>query len=65
MNRFLNILLAILFVALAYYLTIWVLSVAGIALPVRVLQIIFAIAIIMLLIWIWNVGDTPFWKRGP
>lgn len=64
-NRFLNILLAILFVALGYYLAVWVLGIAGIALPARVLQIIFAIVVIMLAIWIWNNGDRPIWKRGP
>lgn len=65
MNRLFNVLFAILFVAFAYYLTTWVIGQAGIPIPPRMLQIGFAAVVVGLLWWIWNNGDTPFWKRGP
>ncbi len=49
--RILTILLAVAFVVLAYYVTIWVLGMLGIHLPQQILTVIFVIVGLIAAIW--------------
>lgn len=45
--RVVNMLIFVLFVVLAWYVIVWVLQIAGLALPERVMQIVLAILVLM------------------
>ena len=60
--RVCQILLAIAFVVLAYYLVIWVLGLLGIAVPDQILKIIFVILGLMALIGALSGRFDNWWK---
>ena len=60
--RVCQILLAIAFVVLAYYLVTWVLGLLGIAVPDQILKIIFVILGLMALIGALSGRFDNWWK---
>ena len=64
--RFLSILLAVAFVVLLYYATIWILSLLGIHVPQQILQVIFVIIGLMMAIGVLSGRfDNVSWWGGP
>ena len=61
--RVLMILLAIAFVVLCYYITIWVLGLLGIHIPPNILTVIFVIIGLILAIWAIT-GRLDNWVTG-
>jgi hypothetical protein len=56
------ILLAIAFVVLLYYVTIWVLGMLGIHVPVHIMQVVFVIIGLMAVIGALTGRFDNFWK---
>jgi hypothetical protein len=63
--RVLQVLLALAFVVLAYYVTIWVLGLLGIVLPAQILQIIFVILGLLAVIGALTGRFDTWWKPVP
>ena len=60
--RVLQVLLAIAFVLLAYYIAIWVLGLLGLQVPAQVLQIIFVILALIAVIGALTGRFDVWWK---
>lgn len=63
--RVLQVLLALAFVVLAYYVTIWVLGLLGITLPAQILQIIFVILGLLAVIGAITGRFDTWWRPIP
>lgn len=50
-----SLLIYVLLIALAVYLVLWVLSIIGISLPPKVVQIVWAIAVLVILLMVLRV----------
>jgi len=61
--RILMILLAIAFVVLCYYITIWVLGMLGIHIPANILTVIFVIIGLLMALWAIT-GRLDNWVSG-
>lgn len=53
-ERFIRFLIAILLIALCVFLLVWVLGIAGIAIPHTVIQILYAIAVLICILVAWR-----------
>jgi hypothetical protein len=63
--RILTILLAVAFVVLLYYVTVWVLGILGIHLPQNILSVIFVIIGLAMAIAVLTGRFDNFWPRIP
>ena len=56
-------LIGLLLAALAVYLIIWVLGIIGIVIPAHILPILYAIAVLVVIWWVYVTILKPNWGR--
>lgn len=56
-------LIGLLLAALAVYLIVWVLGIIGIVIPPHILPILWAIAILLVILWLYATIVKPNWGR--
>jgi hypothetical protein len=61
--RVVNLLIFVLFVVLAWYLIIWVLQIAGIHVPERIMQIVLALLVLMAIAGGLSGRFDNWWKQ--
>jgi hypothetical protein len=62
--RVVNLLIFVLFVVLAWYLIVWVLQIAGITVPEKIMQIVLAILILMAIAGGLSGRFDNWWKQS-
>lgn len=62
LTRILQILLALAFVVLCYYIVIWVLGLLGIAVPQQILQVVFVIIALLAVLGALRGSFDTWWK---